>query len=86
MDREPPWSERHRPDWLPAGCLWSALTRRWRRPMTGFIATLTPEQTAAALAYRGDDHVGPKQAPPFGPESEGDTRSPVWGAGCGVDD
>jgi hypothetical protein len=26
--------------------------------MTGFLATLTPEQRAAALAYDGDDHLG----------------------------
>jgi len=25
------------------------------RPMTGFIATLTDEQLASSLAYRGDD-------------------------------
>lgn len=24
--------------------------------------------------------------PPYGPESDGDPREPVWGAGCGVDD
>jgi len=27
--------------------------------MTGFFAHLTPEQQAAALAYTGDDNVGP---------------------------
>lgn len=27
------------------------------RPMTGFMATLSPEQCEAALAYRGDDHI-----------------------------
>lgn len=29
------------------------------RAMTGFFALLTPEQQAAALAYTGDDNVGP---------------------------
>jgi hypothetical protein len=28
------------------------------RPMTGFMATLSPEQQEAALAYRGDDTQG----------------------------
>lgn len=28
------------------------------RPMTGFLATLTPEQREAALAYRGPDGHG----------------------------
>ena len=28
------------------------------RPMTGFLALLTPEQRAAALAYCGDDAHG----------------------------
>jgi hypothetical protein len=28
------------------------------RPMTGFMATLTPAQRQAALAYRGSDHLG----------------------------
>jgi hypothetical protein len=28
------------------------------RPMTGFLATLTPEQRDAALAHRGDDSFG----------------------------
>jgi hypothetical protein len=28
------------------------------RPMTGFIATLTPEQRKAALAYRGPEGHG----------------------------
>ena len=28
------------------------------RPMTGFMATLSPEQQEAALAYRGDDAQG----------------------------
>lgn len=28
------------------------------RPMTGFLATLTPEQREAALAYRGPDNHG----------------------------
>ena len=28
------------------------------RPMTGFLALLTPEQRAAALAYCGDDSHG----------------------------
>jgi hypothetical protein len=31
--------------------------------MAGFIATLTDEQKAAALAYRGDDHHGPTKPP-----------------------
>lgn len=29
-----------------------------RRQMTGFLATLTPEQRQAALAYRGEDGHG----------------------------
>lgn len=28
------------------------------RPMTGFLATLTDEQRAAALAYRGPENLG----------------------------
>lgn len=28
------------------------------RPMTGFVATLSEEQRAEALAYAGDDHLG----------------------------
>jgi len=32
--------------------------------MTGFIATLTDEQKAAALAYCGDDHHGPPKPEP----------------------
>jgi hypothetical protein len=32
--------------------------------MTGFIATLTDEQKAAALAYCGDDHHGPTKPEP----------------------
>ena len=31
---------------------------------TGFLATLTDEQRAAALAYTGDDHHGPKTETP----------------------
>jgi hypothetical protein len=29
-----------------------------RHDMTGFFATLTPEQQAAALAYRGPENIG----------------------------
>ena len=30
------------------------------RPLTGFVATLTAEQKAAAVSYEGEDHHGPK--------------------------
>lgn len=36
--------------------------REWDQmnpPMTGFVATLTTEQKAEAMAYEGDDHHGP---------------------------
>jgi len=40
------------------------------RPMTGFLATLTPEQLAAALAYDGPDTmIGAVQANPITEES-----------------
>jgi hypothetical protein len=31
------------------------------RPMTGFLATLTEEQRAAAVAYCGNDHLGERR-------------------------
>lgn len=30
-----------------------------KRVLTGFVATLTPEQRAAAMSYCGEDHHGP---------------------------
>lgn len=35
-----------------------AAAKAAQKPMTGFMATLTPEQKEAALAYRGDDTHG----------------------------
>lgn len=36
--------------------------RMWKQPEPrGFFALLTPEQRAAALAYRGDDTIGPER-------------------------
>lgn len=47
------------------------------RPMTGFLATLTDEQRAAALAYRGPENHG---ADEFRREhaAEMDAASPGW--------
>jgi len=58
-------------DWATKGEEWSITHYRIITPakppepeMTGFIATLTDEQKAAALAYCGDDHHGPPKPEP----------------------
>ena len=58
-------------DWYTKGQDWSITHYRFINPvmppepkMTGFIATLTDEQKAAALAYCGDDHHGPTKPEP----------------------
>lgn len=90
---EPPWAEVNRPWWVPAGCAWLAPTRRWKRPEPAgppWIVYLMADQTRPefpAVNARVASVVRVPAAPPrHGPESEGDPRDPVWGAGCGVDD